>query len=216
MYVVPKFSTMLNELHTNVPTSTRWLIDLGLWVGQSRDFIFCSLLIIAITTGVLWRSQSIAHLMHYLLKYHPFINARWLQWQKIRFYRGLGLLLYGGIPLLDSLPLAGQLLQSPQLKTGLQTVIRFISEGKPLSDSLWQMQLIDDLGLRLLHAGEHSGNLVAAFEHLARFYEQQLTRWIEWLGKVLEPTLMLIVGVLIGTIVMLMYVPLFELTTGLN
>ncbi|HEI8864684.1 TPA: type II secretion system F family protein [Serratia odorifera] len=133
----------------------------------------------------------------------------------VRFYRTLGLLLQGGMPAVNALTLTGSLLP-PRYQPNLQQALADIQAGKTLSSSLESQQLTTPVASRLLAVGERSGDLPALCERIAAFYDESLERAIETFSKIFEPLLMLIVGGLVGLVVFLLYMPIFEMAGGLT
>jgi general secretion pathway protein F len=91
-----------------------------------------------------------------------------------------------------------------------------IQSGKPLSWTLEQNRLTTPVASRLLSVGERSGELPQMCERIAAFYDEILERAIETFSKVFEPVLMLIVGGMVGLVVFLLYMPIFEIAGGLS
>jgi general secretion pathway protein F len=134
-------------------------------------------------------------------------------YQLARFTRTVAMLLKGGIPLLTALQMTDDLLRQPALRAGLVRARQAVSEGKNLSDSFAEHGLATDIGVRLLMVGERSGELGPTMERLAVFYDEEIARTVEWFSRLFEPVLMLVIGLLIGGIVILMYLPIFELAS---
>lgn len=145
----------------------------------------------------------------------PWLRAQWRIFTLARFYRSSGLLLHGGIPAVTALNMCGGLLH-PALRPGLTLAINAIAEGKPMSQSLAEQDLTTPVAVRLLRVGERSGRLGDMLERIARFYDDDIDRWINWLTRLISPLLMLVIGVVIGGIVFLLYLPIFELVGNLH
>jgi general secretion pathway protein F len=132
-----------------------------------------------------------------------------------RFYRTFGLLMMGGMPALDALRLTGELLP-PERQADLQQVLRQVAEGRNIAAALADANLTTPVAARLLRVGEQSGDLAGMCERIAQFHDEALARAIDLFSKVFEPVLMLCVGGLIGTIVFLLYMPIFELAENVS
>ena len=91
-----------------------------------------------------------------------------------------------------------------------------VREGQSLSAALELNHLVTPVSLRLLRAGEQSGNLGQMMERSADFYDEEISRWLEWFVRLFEPLLMTFIGLLIGVIVILMYMPIFELASSIH
>ena len=136
-------------------------------------------------------------------------------YQLARFYRTTGMLLRGGMPLVAALDMAADLLH-PALRARLAAARRSISEGKPVAASLEENDLTTPVALRMLAVGERGGNMGEMMDRAASFHDEEISRWIEWFTRLFEPILMAVIGLVIGAIVILMYMPIFELAGNLQ
>jgi general secretion pathway protein F len=132
-----------------------------------------------------------------------------------RFYRTLGMLLRGGIPIMPSLNMTAGLLQG-NLREQLTQASRKISEGAPISQAMDACGLTTPVSSRMLRVGERTGQMGEMMERIAHFYDDEIARWVDWFIRLFEPLLMLVIGVAIGGIVVLMYFPIFELAGSLQ
>ena len=91
-----------------------------------------------------------------------------------------------------------------------------MSEGRAVSQSLEAAGLTTPVALRMLAVGERSSNMGEMMEQVAVFHDEELARWVDWFTRLFEPILMALIGLAIGVIVILMYMPIFELAGGLQ
>ena len=143
-----------------------------------------------------------------LIERVPTIHERLFIYELARFYRSLGILLQGGIPILGAIAMVRGLL-GVNSRARLDRAAERIREGHSLSQALEENQLATPVSLRMLRAGEQSGNLGAMMERTADFYDEETGRWVEWFVRLFEPLLMVFIGLIIGGIVILMYIPIF-------
>jgi general secretion pathway protein F len=132
-----------------------------------------------------------------------------------RFYRTVGMLLQGGIPVVQALGMAEGLLH-PELRLRLDGATRMIREGLSLSRAMEANGLSTPVAARLLRVGEKSGRMGDMMEAVARFHDEELARFVEWFTRLVEPLLMAVIGLVIGVIVVLLYLPIFELVGSLE
>ena len=125
------------------------------------------------------------------------------------------MLLKSGIPLPSALDMAGGLL-SPFLRPGLQRAAREVREGQPVSRAFAAQGLTTPVSARLLGVGERSGRMPHMVERIALFYEDELARWVDWFTRLFEPILMVLIGAIVGLIVVLLYLPIFELAENVK
>src|SRR5437588_3299604 len=125
------------------------------------------------------------------------------------------MLLRGGMPLAASLDMGAELLH-PLLRERLAAASRAISEGRNVSQSLEANGLTTPVALRMIAVGEKGGNMGEMLEQVATFHDEELARWVDWFTRLFEPILMAVIGLVIGAIVVLMYMPIFELAGNLR
>ncbi|HJT60312.1 MAG TPA: type II secretion system F family protein [Burkholderiales bacterium] len=210
LYVVPRFSLIYEERAVDLPLLSRLLLSWGQFVEHHGLFVVIGLfLVILLCAYLLSRPATQAHLQNALWRL-PGAGERMKLYQLARFYRTIGMLLRGGMPVVAALQLGAELLH-PALRGRLQTATRAIREGRPVSESMEANGLTTPVALRLLAVGEHGGDMGAMMERIAAFHDDEMARWVDWLTRLVEPLLMAAIGLVIGAIVILMYMPIFEL-----
>jgi general secretion pathway protein F len=145
----------------------------------------------------------------------PVIGERMKIYQLARFYRTVGMLLKGGMPLVATLKIGADLLH-PVLRARLAAAGLSISEGHGVSESLDANGLTTPVALRMLAVGEQSGEMGEMMDRIATFHDEEISRWVDWFTRLFEPILMAVIGIVIGGIVILMYMPIFELAGSLK
>jgi general secretion pathway protein F len=145
----------------------------------------------------------------------PAIGERIRVYQLARFYRTLGMLLRGGIPIVTALEMVSGLLDNA-LRVQLAKASDCIREGQPISFAMETYGLTTPVALRLLRVGEHTGGMGEMTERIANFYDEEMARWVDWFTRLFEPLLMAFIGLVIGGIVILMYFPIFELAGSIQ
>jgi general secretion pathway protein F len=213
-FIIPRFAVVFEGM-TQATGSAKFIIWWGHLVNTQGG------LLLIITAGVLaavitaLRSHNLRAAIFRQLWRIPQLNKRYQLAVFVRFYRTLGLLLQGGTPVIDALALTSSLLPADyRRRTG--EMLLHIQSGKPLSWTLEQNRLTTPVASRLLSVGERSGELPQMCERIAAFYDEILERAIETFSKVFEPVLMLIVGGMVGLVVFLLYMPIFEIAGGLS
>jgi general secretion pathway protein F len=214
-YVVPKFSLVYEDIGHDLP----WMSQLLMLWGR---FLAAHQVTLAVGAGaaiallVFSISQpGVRARLGRLVARIPAVRERVFMYQLARFYRSLGMTLRGGIPILTALDMVQGLLTG-HMRERLQQVSARVSEGQPLSRALQESGLTKPVALKLLRASERSGKLGEMLEQAADYYDEEMARWVDWFVKLFEPILMTVIGVLIGVIVMLMYLPIFELASSIQ
>ncbi|TAK85256.1 MAG: type II secretion system F family protein [Aquabacterium sp.] len=209
IFVVPRFAQIYEDMGGELPLLSRWLLNVGQAVG-GQPMVSLGVLAGVIGAAVwAWRLPATKALVADMLWRMPRIGTRIRLMELAALYRTLGLLLQAGVTVVPALEAANGLV-NPSLRGALQRATQSVREGQRLSDSLQAEDLTTPVSLRMIRTGEHSGELGGMLERAATFYDEELARFTEWVGKVVSPALMLIMGVMIGTIVVLMYLPIFQ------
>ncbi|MGO5000027.1 type II secretion system F family protein [Oceanisphaera sp. W20_SRM_FM3] len=214
-YVVPRFSLVFEGVGTNLPWLSQLLLKSGLLLNQHMIVILGGLLLVILTLVVLLRQEKVRRALIITINKVPAIRQRLFAYELARFYRSLGILLQGGIPILTAMAMVRDLLgvmSRPRLDEARQS----IQEGHALSAALAEKGLTTSVALRMLRAGEQSGKLGEMMERTADFYDEENNRWVEWFVRLFEPLLMTFIGLLIGVIVILMYMPIFDLASSIQ
>jgi general secretion pathway protein F len=210
LYVVPRFSLIYEERAVDLPLLSRLLLSWGQFVEHHGLFVVLGLLILAGMAIWALRLPAVRAGLQNALWRLPGAGERMKLYQLARFYRTIGMLLRGGMPVVAALQLGAELLH-PALRGRLQTATRAIREGRPVSESMEANGLTTPVALRLLAVGEHGGDMGAMMDRIAAFHDDEMARWVDWLTRLVEPLLMAAIGLVIGAIVILMYMPIFEL-----
>ncbi len=214
-YVVPKFSAVYEGTNTTLPWMSQMLLKWGVLLKTHGPFILTLLVsLIAIATYLLSRQEFRAKLL--LKLWHvPGMGDRLHVYQLARFYRTLSMLLKGGTPVVKALDMVSGLLQ-PTLRSRLELATVSIREGKSISVAMENHELTTPVALRMLRVGERTGDMSGMMDRIATFYDEEMSRWVEWFTKLFEPVLMALIGLIIGAIVILMYMPVFDLAGNIQ
>ena len=213
LYVVPRFGSIYAERGGDLPLFSRLLLGFGQAVNTHGLLVLGALAALLAAAVYLWKAYRtrIGDALWRL----PAIGERLKVYQLARFYRTIGMLLRGGMPLVAALDMGAALLH-PLLRERLVAASRAISEGRGVSQSMDANGLTTPVALRMLAVGEKSGNMGEMLEQIAAFHDEEMARWVDWFTRLFEPILMALIGLAIGVIVILMYMPIFELAGNLQ
>lgn len=210
-YVVPRFAGLYGDNLQNASAATKLLLmvatmlrEHGVWIA-SIFAVIAAALFISIVSGSLWRT-----VLPWLMKINA-LNQIVRTFALARLYRGLEFLIKGGYSVPDALQLAAPIAEQGGLGAALDGARSRVMDGKLLSESLASEGLTDVVSERLLAVGERSGQIVPVLDALGGFYSTKLENTIERLSRIVEPLLLMLVGAFVGLIVLLMYMPVFDL-----
>lgn len=214
-YVVPRFSRIYDDIRGEVPFLSLLLMNWGKFVESHwiAALVAGGGLLSAIIFTVA-RAEGRAFLARTVMRI-PALNERARIYQLARLYRTLGMLLRGGIPVLQALEMSSGLIGT-ELRSCLQAASARIREGMLMSRAMEENGLTTPVALRLLRVGERTGHMGDMLERIAAFHDEELARWVDWFTRLFEPILMALIGVVIGGVVILMYMPIFELAGSIQ
>lgn len=216
-YVVPRFSRIYEEFGSNLPFMSRMLMQWGGLLDTNGVEIGLALLACAVVVGTLIRQTMQRQGMLHKLLSHKALRAvrnRFRIYALSRFFRTLGLLQQEGIPIVAALGLARELLDEDG-RIELDHVVLDVRAGVALSEAMEKRDLAPPVASELLKVGEKTGDVGEKMIRIADFYDEEISRWSEWFLKLFEPLLMLTIGLFIAFIVVLLYLPIFELAGSL-
>lgn len=214
-YVVPRFATVYQGSGRSLPWLSQLLLSWGHWVaghafGAAVIAVFSAIFVI-LSLSYGWSSGRLTS----TLARFPMLGNKLKIMELSRLYLTLGMLLEGGISVVPAIEMVAQA-SSISVRDSLLVVRERVSGGEKLSKAFEEQGLATAIALRMLHVGERSGKLGAMLTRSAYFYEAQTARWIERFSRMFEPILMIAIGIVVGLIVVLLYMPIFELAGSLG
>ena len=210
--VVPTFAEFYNSFDAELPMSTRIIIAVSDFVRGNLLF----LLIGAVAAGVAfytWIHQpgQGARFDRALLKV-PLVGNSIHKFATSQLARTLATLLGGGIPLVNALEIAARSTGNRHMGREMAIVAQRVREGQGFAAALLERQLVPDVAIKMIEVGESTGALQEMLNSLADFYDEEIETEVARFVTVIEPALLIIMGVIIAVIVLALYLPLFELT----
>ncbi|WP_345828063.1 type II secretion system F family protein [Erwinia sp. HDF1-3R] len=213
-FIIPRFASVFEGMK-NLNGSARFILWWGSLVESHGLLLLTTIAMLTVALVALLRTARVRRALLRQLLLLPQLRQQHQLTILVRFYRTLGLLLQGGMPVVQALNLTRSVLPFSH-HMQLQHVLNNVQAGQALSTTLDEQQMATPVATRLLQAGERSGQLPVMCERIAAFYDEALERAIDMFSKVFEPMLMIIVGGIVGLVVFLLYMPIFELAGGLS
>jgi general secretion pathway protein F len=215
LYVVPRFAKVYEDMAGTLPFFSQLLLGFGNFVGNNAAVLGISF--VGLLAGAVW-AFSRADFRSWLnlqLWRVPAVGSRMKTYQLARLYRTAGMLLRAGIPAVKALDMVRDLLAA-HLRPQLMSAKKAIEQGHPMSAALGAAGLATPVAARMMSVGERSGDMGHMFTQIARFHDDEVARFIDWFTRAFEPILMAVLGVSVGLVVVLMYMPIFELAGSIK
>jgi type IV pilus assembly protein PilC len=211
--VVPAFSEFYGNFGRELPLSTRLI------VGLSNFAVSNLWLLLAVVVGggvavALWVKQPAQRArMHKMLLEVPWAGETVRKFGTAQLARTLATLLGGGIPLVNALEISVRSMSNRHLGLELDEVRRRVQEGQSFAASLLERGVFPDVAVKMVEVGEQTGALQEMLNSLADFYDEEIETEVGRFITMIEPLLLVIMGVVIAVVVLALYMPLFELSS---
>lgn len=216
LYVIPRFSRMYGGLPQQLSPATEFVLGLsallrdhGLWVALG----LVSLVAVTLTWG---RSGGGRKLGAWLLEELGPVARVWSHFRLAQLYQALALLIRGGYSLDESLQIAAGMRLGERWTLALAATRGHIANGRAASSAFADAGLTDETSQRLLAVGERSGAFDQVLQVVAQRHTQQFSTLVERATRIVEPLLLLLVAVFVGALVVMMYMPIFDMAGGLG
>jgi type IV pilus assembly protein PilC len=213
-FVVPRFAQLYEQLGTKLPALTIFLMDLG---QQAQHYGIYVGLVVGFLVFLLYRwskTDAGANLIDKIRISLPVIGTVWLKYQVGLFSRTLSTLLTGGLPLVPSLETAARSIDSRQIASAVYTSVETVREGKGLSASLQQTKVFPELSIEMIEVGESTGALPQMLNSVAEFFEEDVQTNLTAAMSLIEPAILIVMGLVVTTILIALYLPIFSLSAG--
>jgi len=215
-YVVPNFAQLYESMQAELPRITQILIAVG---TTARAYVVAGFLalVAAILAFRLWaaRESSKETLDRFKLRL-PLAGEIWIKYQVAQLARVLSTLLTGGIPLVQAMQTAAESLGSSLLRKALANAEKLVREGQPLSAALRSTTLFPELATDMIEVGESTGALPAMLNSVAEFYEDDVSTSLTAALSLIEPAIMIGMGVFVAFVLVALYLPIFSLADTLR
>ncbi len=215
-YVIPQFATLYAAIGRPeaIPPLTQIMLAIGVG-AQHYALLFAALLLLVF--ALVWRwasSQSGGIYLESLRSRIPLLGEISLKYQVAIFSRMLSTLLTGGLPLVPCLETAGASMQSKLMSTSIVRAAHRVREGSSLSKSLEETGNFPDLAVEMIEVGESTGALPAMLTSVAEFYEEDVQTALTAAMSLIEPAILIIMGIIVAFVLISLYLPIFTLGAG--
>lgn len=215
LYVMPRFARVFEGMRGDLPWSAQAMVWWAQWLGGRGPWVLAGCLAAAGALAVAMFTPAVrARALQALADWGP-LRTRLRTYFLARWYRATGMLVEGGIPLPQALGLANGLLPA-SLCAGGDTVEAGLRSGLSPADAHQRAGMVTPVAEQLMRAGERTGDLGKVLTRIAQFHEAEVSRALEQAMRALEPIVMVLIGVGVGAVVVLMYLPIFELASALQ
>lgn len=210
-YVVPQFADLYGALNAQLPAMTVFMLGIGQGI-RHYYYIIIAVLVGLILAGTVWtRSEKGSRTLDALRYKLPLFGQIWMKYQIAMFSRTLSTLLSGGLPLVPSLETASHSINSFKIASNVEAAAKRVREGRSLSSSIEETKFFPDLAVEMVEVGESTGALPAMLNSIAEFYEEDVQNSLATAMQLIEPTILIFMGITVAFVLLSLYLPIFSL-----
>ena len=210
LYVLPMFSEFFQGMNAELPTLTVVMLGGSLFLRQHLLFLAAAV-VAGFAAFVSWKRTPAGSLQFDRFKLSlPMVGAIWQKYAISGFSRTLGTLLSGGIPLVASLDIAANAVGIRLFTDNFREVSNRVREGRALWESLEKTGLLTDMAVEMIRVGEQTGSLEQMLVNISDFYDEEIDSDLQTIIAVIEPVMLIFMGVFIAVILLSIYLPLFR------
>nr|BAL56278.1 type IV pilus assembly protein PilC [uncultured delta proteobacterium] len=212
-WVIPTFEKMFADFGAkdDLPALTQFVINLSKSFVNNLPWIVLSVLGVVGSVTYGYKTPGGRELAHRLLLEIPLIGPVMRKIAVARFTRTLGTLLSSGVPILDALEIVASTAGNVVIEKAILSARAKIAEGKTMADPLMETKVFPPMVVQMIGVGEQTGALDTMLNKIADFYEEEVDIAVAALTSLLEPLMMVVIGGITGTMIIAMYLPIFEI-----
>ncbi len=214
LFVIPQFEKLFSDFGADLPTLTRTIVDMS----EAMQEHWWKYLLVLVAVGVAFsatykRSEKMKFGIDRILLRAPLFGTIVKKSALARFSRTLSIIFGAGVPLVDGMDTVGASTGNRVYQQATKTVKNDMSTGRGLENSMSATGLFPNMMLQMVASGEESGELEIMLDKVADFYEREVDDAVEALASIIEPLMIVLLGSIIGTMIVAMYLPIFKLAS---
>jgi type IV pilus assembly protein PilC len=213
IFVIPVFEKMFRGFGAALPAPTQFLIALSNFMQANILYMIAGMVGLVFLFRRYYRTTAGRKMVDKILLKLPVFGELLLKIATARFTRTLGTLVSSGVPILDGLMITAKASGNKVIEEAILKTRISISEGKTIAEPLEQSQVFSGMVVQMIGVGESTGSLDAMLNKIADFYDEEVDANVAALTSLLEPLMMVFLGVLIGGMMVAMYLPIFKMAT---
>ena len=216
MWIIPMFSDVYVQLGANLPAATRKLVSLSEWISINFSTVVASLFGVAIGLWLVSKTRRGGYIIDSIKLKTPIFGSLMNQSILNKFSKTAGILLYAGVPVIEAMNLIAKIVSNRVYEVAIGDATEYIRDGFNITSALRRTEIFPPILLQLSATGEETGELDTLLDKAADYYYKQVNALVERMTTLIEPILILMVGVIIGVMVIITYLPVFYLGAALQ
>lgn len=214
--VFPKFAGLFEQIHDQLPWSTRFLMQLSELLRHQWPWLLVGAATLSLLGVLLWRQEETRLRIDRLKLSFPGLRQIYVQVYLSQTLRVLGMSLSHGVPLVEALKACQDLVGNRVFRNFLLDLRQQVTEGSGLAQGFERSSFVPPMVQQMIHTGERTGSLATVMTRIAEHYERELAKRLALVSRLAEPVMLLVMGALIGLIVASLILPIFKLSRAIR
>jgi type IV pilus assembly protein PilC len=211
MFVIPVFAEMFEGFGGTLPAPTQLVMSMSYFTKRYILYFVPAVVVIVFLFKRFYRTDKGKHMVDALMLQAPVIGPLIQKVAVAKFTRTLGTLISSGVPIIDGLQITARTAGNKVVESAVLTTISSVKEGQTIAEPLGKQSIFPPMVVQMIEVGENSGALDLMLNKIADFYDEEVDAAVSALTSLLEPALMVFLGVTIGFVVVAMYLPIFKM-----
>jgi type IV pilus assembly protein PilC len=215
VFVIPVFQEMFSDMGGSLPPITLAVVGVSEFVKSKIHWIVIGIIIFIFAFKKYYKTEKGRKLIDATMLKLPVFGLLIRKVAVAKFTRTMGTMLSSGVAILEALDIVAKTSGNKTVEQAIYTVRSGIAEGRTMADPLAESGVFPAMVCQMISVGESTGALDAMLEKIADFYEEEVDQAVENLTSLIEPFMLVFLGVVIGTLVVAMYMPIFKMAGAL-
>ena len=216
VFVIPVFQQMFADFGKELPLPTQIVVGMSKFVKSKIHYILGTIILFVIAFKRFYRLPKGRETVDKLALFLPVIGLLIKKVAVAKFTRTMGTMLASGVAILDALDITAKTAGNKTIENTLVSVRTSIAEGQTMADPLTESGVFPSMVCQMISVGESTGALDAMLSKIADFYDEEVDQAVENLTSLIEPFMLVFLGVTIGGLVVAMYLPIFKLAGAIS
>lgn len=211
LFIVPTFAEMYNDFDAELPGPTQFVLLISQGITDYFIYLVTGIILLIIAVRLFIKNPQGRYLIDSLKLSIPFLGSLYQKTLMTRFCQTLGTLLKSGITLVDALGIIRKASGNVILVEATEDMLQSVKKGGSLTKSLKKTNIFPAMVIQMVTVGEETAELDEMLLHIAALYDKEVDLAVESLTSIIEPLLIVVLGIILGGIIIAMYLPIFEL-----
>ena len=216
IFVIPVFQEMFADFDSELPVPTQIVVAMSDFAKANFLYVFIALILFGIAFQRFYRTEKGRAVVDRILLRLPVFGDLLRKVAVAKFTRTMGTMLSSGVAILEALDIVGKTAGNKTIEEAIMKTRSGISEGRTMADPLTESGVFPSMVCQMISVGEATGALDAMLGKIADFYDEEVDQSVENLTALIEPFMLVFLGVTIGGLVVAMYLPIFKMAGAIS